>query len=487
MSSLRLVAHYEAVRRQPLGQLLAAANGPVVMALLETLWQGQPRSLPASLVEERLTRELTLLKNDGYDLPQSAANYLYDWLKHGWLERHLRHGATEEEYQLSSHTAQALRFMQTQLKHRSVATESRLANVITQLRQLADETNDDQAARLAHLEAERDRVLAEIEQVQRGHVKTLSEGQALERLREVLALSEELTHDFHRVRDAFAQLNRKLRADILENEGSRGEVLESLFAGVDLIGNSEEGRTFKAFWRLLTSPDQSASLLEALDSVTSRPFARRLDPAERRFLYHFTDHLMTEGSQIHEVQLQFASSLKTFVQSRAFLEHRRIQDLLRQAQKAALELKETLSPTKTLPFALPSSLGEFRSPSQWRLHDPALHTLAAPLDTPTFDPLDLSQVGELVRQSDIDFPALKQQIRTLLTQRDQVTIHDVLQAYPASQGLGSVIGLVSLATRHAVPVPNATELIHWQDKAGTPRHATLPVFYFIQERAHDLR
>jgi len=57
----------------------------------------------------------------------------------------------------------------------------------------------------------------------------------------------------------------------MENEGNRGDVLEQLFAGVDLIGESDAGRTFNAFWRLLTDSEQAATLRESLDEVTGRP------------------------------------------------------------------------------------------------------------------------------------------------------------------------------------------------------------------------
>lgn len=65
------------------------------------------------------------------------------------------------------------------------------------------------------------------------------------------------------MRDQFEQLNRELRERIMDSDGNRGEVLDSLFAGIDLIAESEAGRTFSAFWRLLTDPEQAAMLEES--------------------------------------------------------------------------------------------------------------------------------------------------------------------------------------------------------------------------------
>ena len=79
------------------------------------------------------------------------------------------------------------------------------------------------------------------------------------------------------VEDDFDQLNRQLRTDLLNNEGSRGQVLEQLFAGMDLIGETQAGKTFYAFWRLLTDIEQATIFSEALTEVIGRDFA--YDPA----------------------------------------------------------------------------------------------------------------------------------------------------------------------------------------------------------------
>jgi len=112
----------------------------------------------------------------------------------------------------------------------------------------------------------------------------LSENAALERTRKIITLADKLADDFRRVRDQFEQLNRDLREQIMDNEGSRGDVLDALFAGIDVISESEAGRTFSAFWRLLTHPVQSASLDDALDQLMSREYVAALNPEERRFL-----------------------------------------------------------------------------------------------------------------------------------------------------------------------------------------------------------
>jgi len=113
-----------------------------------------------------------------------------------------------------------------------IHTESRLTLVIEALSRLADDTDTDKYRRLERLEAEQERLQREIEAIHQGPLRVLPHATALERVGEAITLADGLAGDFRRVRDQFEQLNRDLREKILGNEGSRGEVLDSLFAGL---------------------------------------------------------------------------------------------------------------------------------------------------------------------------------------------------------------------------------------------------------------
>lgn len=73
------------------------------------------------------------------------------------------------------------------------------------------------------------------------------------------------------------------------------------------------GKTFRAFWRLLTDPQQSAELEAALETVLERAFASGLERRERRNLTGLTGTLLERGGEVHDVLYQFARGLKPFV------------------------------------------------------------------------------------------------------------------------------------------------------------------------------
>ena len=288
MKATKLAATYGRLRQQPLWKLLAADHGPTVIGLLQTHLYENERSVPASILHERISRDLDDLRAQGENLPQAAQAYVSEWLRDGYLERRFPSGAAEEEYELSSAAVGVVRFVASLVERRNAATESRLAVVIQQLVQLAEQTDTNPESRVATLLAERERLDREIARIRGGLLEALPDSRALERVRDIIALADGLAGDFGRVRDDFDLLNHELRERVMDEADSRGEVLESLFAGVDVIAESEAGRTFSAFWHLLTDPAQSATFDHALEEVMSRGFASQLQPKERRFLLGLT-------------------------------------------------------------------------------------------------------------------------------------------------------------------------------------------------------
>jgi hypothetical protein len=357
--------------------------------------------------------------------------------------------------------------------------------VIQALVKLAEDTDDDKARRIERLQTEQTRINNEIDAIQKGRMFVLPPESALERTREIISLADDLAGDFRRVRDQFEQLNRNLREKLMDNEGNRGEVLDSLFAGIDLISESDAGRTFNAFWRLLTDPEQEAILDQALESVMSREFVARLDIKDKHFLRRMTRNLLDQGGAVHEVMQTFARSLKRFVQSREYLEQRRLNQLLNEAQHAALALKDKIKATESLHYTLKLTTSRLRSLSQWVLYDPSLQALPDGMQAGAAPLIDLESIGELVAQSEIDFRSLKANVRDMLETCSQASVGNVLEQYPATQGLGSVVGLISLASRYGLKA-GGKETVSWVGGDDLQRSAQIPQLFFVREKINEL-
>lgn len=483
MKVVQTTAALRNLRKDALWRLLAAGNAPAIVALLKVLLMDTDTRLPTSILHERLTRELELLRASGEDLPQNAQAYLNSWLSEGWVSRHLAPGVHEEEYELTRDGAEAIRFIAGLAKPRSSATESRLATVMSQIARLAEDTDPNPDTRVRRLIEERDQIDREIAAIRTDGVRTLAPDRALERAREIIVLADDLTADFRRVREEFATINRSLRRSLVENEGSRGDVLEAIFAGIDVIGQTDAGRSFKAYWRLLTDMEQSASLQDNLLQITSRTFCEDLELLERRFLLRLLDRLLDEGAAVHDVSQNFARSLKTFVQSREYLEQRRLHSLLKGAIQAALQLRDDVRPNMQLDYVLTLTSSKVRSISQWQLLDPSERVTDPEMRENSPADIDPSVIAAMVKQSEIDFRSLEESIAAALEFQSQATIGQILEQFPAKQGLGTIVGYITIGVTRGF-ASTGEELVSWLGMDNVPRRARIPRIYFFKDAAN---
>ena len=477
---------YERLRREPAWSLLTAQLAPQVLALLQHLLFTTDRVIPSSILHQRLTIELDELRRLGRDITGTANYYVSSWLREGWLERRLPEGAEEEEFELSTAASQALRLVSALQSTRAVATESRLSLVMDQLSKLAQDTDANPESRLERLYEERRRIDAEIDAVSSGRVEILSEDRALEQIREIIALAVELSEDFRRVRDDFAKLNREFRERIIQDEGQRGDLLTDLFSGVDLISKSGPGQSFGAFWRLLTDPEQSARFESSIVDVMSRDFSQRLSRNEKSMLRRLTRTLLDRAGNVNNKRTGFARSLRNFVQSTEYREPRRLSRLLRDAKALALDAAATLRPTHQTGMTLQLSSATYRSIGRYKLHDPTLTIDPLPIVEAKAGEIDLIDVANAIARSEIDFRALYSNLRASLEANTQRSIGDVLEQFPATQGLGTIVGYLSIGVKFGIVVPDTREPVAWTLEGGSIRAADIPLIYFFAERIDEL-
>ena len=464
--------------------LLRAHTAPAVATILRAnfLDSGEPR-VPAPILFERLNDDLAALREVGMNLPRSAQEYCADWLGAGWLERRADERGSAETYELSSDAHAALRMLAELESPPSAATESRLTTVMESLHRLMVETDPDASSRLAALEDERDRLEARIAALREGRVGgTLDDATALERVRDILALAGQLPGDFTRVRREIENLHIRFRREIVDNDGGRGDVLDALFRGVDILAEQEAGRSFRAFYALLIDAESNARLDAAIETVLGREFAGLLASSERDVLNGLVPDLVRRGGEVNDTYGTLARSLRGFVQHREYVEERRMARLLTMAQREVGRVSERVSLIRPVGVDLTLSTAQTCSVGTWQWQSGA-REVPEPLVDNVPESLDLEDLRRLVRESEIDLRELRGHIADVLEDRPVAGIGDVLAAHPASQGFGSIVGLVYLAigglAGEATLDAGGVELVPWDDERGV----RIPRLLFVRSDA----
>src|SRR5260370_40518751 len=85
-----------------------------------------------------------------------------------------------------------------------------------------------------------------------------------------------LLSDFREVEQNFRNLDRAVRARIAGWDDGKGPLLEEIFGQRDAIADSDQGKSFRAFWDFLMSPTRQEELSRLLQEEFARASREQL-------------------------------------------------------------------------------------------------------------------------------------------------------------------------------------------------------------------
>ncbi|MDN5683278.1 DUF3375 domain-containing protein [Corynebacterium glyciniphilum] len=481
-------------KESPTVSLLRSSMAPVLLAMVDEYFPQGTRQRPASEIYELLGADLRILTgrhSDKFELPRSAQQYCADWVKAGWLIRRPGTSATGETLEPSEETLATLDAVTRWEQPRATVTATRVESLTESLRTLARDIDPDIATRLWSLQEQRDELDRQIERVEHGDYEVLGPAQVSERVADILGQASAIPVDFARVSRDLEDLNRSLRRQLLDPDGSRGDVLDEIFDGVDLIGESDAGRSFNGFYQVLLDQERAAWIDRWIADILSRPQGDELPTQTRSRLRGLFRSMEDAGAEVNQVMTGLARSLRNYVTSEEFAEDRRMVELLRAARTAAADAVTGEGGDVRAYRKMETPLVRIGMPvtsvSALVLRNPGDETVENAPGTVDEGAVDTAELLAAVRVSEIDLAELQAGIDATLsptTGLSTATIATVLQYHPASQGLASVVGLLHLAIRHGSP-GRGTEPVSWDDGDGRHRTARIPRWIFTTDPEKD--
>lgn len=417
--------------------------------------------------------------------PKSAQDYLNDWAANekGWLRKFYPPGSDEPHFDLTPATERALAWLTSLTERAFVGTESRLLTLFELLKQMSEGSETNPETRLKELHKRRDDIDAEIALVLSGDMPLLDDTALKERFQQFTGLARELLTDFREVEHNFRGLDRRVRERIALWDGAKGALLEEIMGERDAIADSDQGKSFRAFWDFLMSQSRQEELTQLLERVLQLPPVAALGPDLRLKRVHYD--WLEAGEQTQRTVAQLSQQLRRFLDDQAWLENRRIMDILRGIEARALALRDTppvgnflfvddLTPSLELPMERP-------------LYNPPIKTVIAnvALEAGEAD-MDAAALFSQVR---VDKAALASHIRQSLQTRNQISLGELLQTRPLEQGLGELVAYLQLASEasNSVVDESTLEAVEWlahdiQDNLHDPvtRRAQLPRVIFVR-------
>lgn len=484
MAITSAVLRYRRLQQEaPEWALLRARNAGLIIAVIGDYFPAERRKRPAAEVIARLEEDLEPLREAGADFEATAHKYITGWVADGYLIRRPGETRGSETLEPSAAALNAAAMVTGIEAPQRAASASRLGSIAANLVALQRDSDPDSTTRLALLRAERDTIDRRIAEVESGEFTVLDPDAARERIAETLGLADEIPVDFARVRTRIEDLSRELRAKILDDTAEGGATLGNIFRGVDLLAESEEGRSVNGFYDVILDAERSTRLQEAIDAILRREFATDLPPGTRADLRTLLVRLEDEAATVRQTMILLSRSLRHFVLSRQYEEHRRLRQLIQRSQSLAVRASGHHRPEKPVDVQLSLIGMRIRSIAALKLHNPGESRVPDEFEIHDNLAVDFAELTARARESDIDFDELRGNVlAALAAAAGPVTVGDVLRDHPPTQGLASIVGLMVLGAEHGESTPGATQTVPLDARSVTVPTLTFRLGSFEERR-----
>jgi len=472
----------ETMRRQhPAWRLLLADSAPLVASFLQRVFVlPNLRVMSQADLAEALEDTLYALREQrgAAAWPKTAPEYLTDWAANdkGWLRKFYPPGSDEPHFDLTPATERAIGWLASLGERSFVGTESRLLTLFDLLRQMQDGSESDPETRVRELLRRRALIDTEIALVTAGQAPLLNDTALKERFAQFAGLARELLADFREVEHNFRALDRRVRERITLWDGSKGALLQDILGEREQIADSDQGRSFRAFWDFLMSRARQDELTQMLEHVMQLAPVAELQPDPRLRRVHYD--WLEAGEHAQRTVALLSQQLRRFLDDQAWLENRRIMDILRRIEAGALAVRE--APPAGDFMTIDDTAPNIELPMERPLHAAAPRLL---IDSAALAAGDEDvDAGALFSQFVIDKAALAQHVRQSLQQRTQVTLSELLALRPLRQGLAELVAYLGLAAEQGKAVIDDTveDQVSWRNAGGTLKSARLPRVIFIK-------
>jgi len=472
-------------QRHPAWRLLRSDHAPLVASFLQRVFVApNVRVMAQADLVEALEDELfTLRERLGAEaFPKPALDYLNDWAgtEKGWLRKFYVQGSDEPHFDVTPALEKAIVWLETLTERSFVGTESRLRTLFELLRQMSAGSETDPQTRLAELQKRRDEIDADIARVQSGDIPLLDDTALKDRFQQFMQLARELLTDFREVENNFRRLDRRVRERIALWEGSKGALLQEIMGERDAISDSDQGRSFRAFWDFLMSSSRQEELSALLERVLTLPPVAELKPDARTRRVHYD--WLEAGEHTQRMVAQLSQQLRRFLDDQAWLENRRIMDILHGIEAKALALRESLPTGEVMDIA--DIATDIELPMERPLYTPAIKPLIADIALESGD--TEVDTAALYSQVVIDKAQLVRHIRKALQERSQITLRELCDMHPLQHGLAELVAYLQLAgdAFKSVVDEEVVEIIAWNRKGPDDleyaKQARLPRVIFVR-------
>lgn len=440
----------------------------------------------SAISQENLYNQLAEFLNDkGIDIDEDNNVYLSDtfeekaekyvkrWIDSGFLTNYTNDDG-EIYYQLSAHTSKAIEWVSGLKREEYIGTESKFKSIITQLKDLVENTNSDKEKRLQYLEAQKLEIEQKIQRLQIGeNVEVFEEYQIVPRFQQINKLAKELLSDFKDVDDNFKIIIKEIYQKQIDPSLNKGEILQYTFDALNELKSSSQGKSFYAFWEFLMASEMQFELENLITELFQALKDRNIENNDQ-FLLNMVTYLYEAGHKVCQSNDKMADKLSHIIRDNETSKtNSTIQTIQEIKNKLIVISKSSKIPIISLDvddgldISIPFERKLTVDLSEYADYDQIPEIKAISID-------ELGALGKVFGNVAIDRKAIVKNIRRLINEEGQTTLSDIIQKYPLKQGLPELFAYFGVLNQFAHKSVNTDKQQHIMFDAEQNKQILIP-------------
>ncbi len=459
----------EILNTSPSVELLRLRNREMIIEFLLSSFSSEQGSISFENIHNQLADfiEYKQIENDedseisAFDTyEEKAKKYILNWTNKGFLTNYPDEQG-EVFYELSAYSSKTIDWLASLKKEEFVGTESKFNNILNQLKELVEFTNEDTEKRIELLEEKKLKIEQQIQRIKIGEdVKVFEEFEIVPRFNQLNQSAKELLSDFKEVEDNFKEITKGIYQKHADESLSKSDILEFTFDALDALKESQQGKSFYAFWSFILNPELQ-NRWESLTIELYKTLEEKSIPINDPFLKGMKKHLHCSGQKVYKANDKMAEKLSRIIRESESSKSEATKSIIQEIKKQLVEIsKKKKKPN--ISFELETEM-EINIPFERKLTYEQNEEITY-INKPKIANEDITyskHLSKLFSQSNIDKELLRKRIKEILKDKSQTTLLDVVENYGGlEKGLPELFGYITIVKefKHIIS-PDKTQSI----------------------------
>ncbi len=437
----------------PSVELLRLRNREAIIVFLINTFSTQHGAITSENIHIQLADYLDFMKiekdeeneievYDTYEI--KAKKYIQIWTNKGFLTNY-QDERGEIFYELSSHSNKTIDWLSNLKKEEYVGTESKFKNIFNQLKELVEYSNDDAEKRVQLLEDKKLEIEQQIQRIKIGEdVKVFEEYEIVPRFNQLNQSAKELLSDFKEVEDNFKEITKSIYQRHADENQTKSDILEFTFEALDELKESQQGKSFYAFWSFLLNPELQLEWENLTKELYNILDSKRIEINDL-FLKGMKMHLYNSGHKVYKANDKMAEKLSRIIRENEASKSEITKSTIQEIKKSLIDISRKKK-RPNISFDLETDLAisvPFERKLTFEQAEELIYNERPKLAED--DIINSNHLSRLFSQSNIDKDLLRKRIKEVLKNKSQTTISDIIETYGGiEKGLPELFGYIGI-------------------------------------------